>query len=350
MHEFRDVRDLTAGNRPCHRAPTPGRDWRTGQDRTRLLVTYLWDGRCGHCLRPLVLVHELPVAAVPLDVDHIRPKACGGRDELMNYIASCAGCNRSRQANLIDNRTTILSILRMQRAVLEDFSGYWEQAANTDPAFDKPFWTAVRCADHDWHVSGSPGHNDCQAHALSHDEGVYSTEEWCSRFGSRSREVLEAATSALRRHGLGSDDSWEVLSHLPRYAVDADHALKLVQTIPTPVGYRDLEPAPEHLLSVTVPLATTNTSASARRRDHKATRELHAHLKEFGIDWIGVARLWTQRRWPSSHLFYHRSAILELAKSGKRKGLAALADLDSAKTVDLYLTGIGSDLSREARN
>lgn len=325
-------------------AQTPGRGWRTGQDRTRLLVTFLWDGRCGHCSRSLVRVHELGIDPVPLDVDHALPTALGGCDELMNYIASCASCNRSRQASLIDDDTTTRGILRMREALLEDFDDYWEQAAGTDPAFEEPFWTAVRCADHDWHVHGSPAYHDCRAPVTSMWRTVPSPEEWWSRFGARSRHVLEAAAPALKGHALDAVDAWAVLGHLPRYASDPNHALELLQTIPTPVGYRDLEPASSYLLSLTVPLATANTSASARRRDHKAARELHAHLKEVGIDWFGVARLWTQRRWPSSHLFYHRSVVLALAASGKRTSLAALEVLDTERAVDLYLKQRGSDL------
>lgn len=325
-------------------AQLPGAGWRTGQDRTRLLVTYLWDGRCGRCARPLVRLHELGLAPAPLDVDHVLPTDLGGRDELVNYMASCASCNRSRQARLICDDAVIRGVLRMRWAVRESFDDYWERATATDPAFEAPFWTAIRCADHGWHIDGSPAHLDCSGQARIHRQEVFSPQEWWSRFGSRSREVLDAAATSSRRHGLGDLDAWAVRAHLPRYARSPEHALALLNRIATPDRYRVLVPAPDHLLSVTVPLAAYNTAASARRRDNKATLALHARLKEVDIDWLGIARLWTQRHWPSSHLFYHRSAVLELAASGKRSALADLASLDAARAVDRYLADIRFNL------
>lgn len=323
-----------------------GGGWRTGQDRTRLLVTHLWDGRCGHCGVSLVAVEEIGVTAFPLDVDHAHPRMLGGRDELTNYIASCYVCNRSRQADPLRNQTTAAMLDRARHTLREDFDDYQDHVLETDPAFSDPFWTALRCADHDWHIYGSPAQHDCQAQAGDLLRGVPSEEEWWSRFGTRSSEVLQATSATAQRHGMASRDSWEVLWHLPRYALDADHALKLVQTMSTPAQYRSLSPAPMHLLGATLPLAATNSSASARRRDFKATLKLHQQLKNHGIHWLGIARLWTQRHWPSSHLFYHRRAVLALAASGKRQSIAQVATLDTSRAVDEYLEQIGLNLTK----
>lgn len=322
--------------------------WKTGQDRTRLLVTHLWDGRCGHCGVPLVAVEELGVAAAPLDVDHALPRALGGRDELSNYIASCHACNRSRQAGPLKNKATAPKLDRARHTLRECFDDYQDLVLATDPAFNHPFWTALRCADHEWHVYGSPAHQDCQSRARAIMGVVPSAHAWWSRFGSRSAEVLHSANVAAVQHGMTLLESREVLGHLPRYSRDADHALELLQTMSKPEHYRDVSPAPELLLSAILPLAATNTSASARRRDFRATLHLHHELKNDDIHWLGIARLWTERGWPSSHLFYHRRAVLELAAPGKRNGIAQLARLHTSRAVDEYLQTIGDGLRTES--
>lgn len=322
-----------------------GCGWKTGQDRTRLLVTYLWDGRCGHCGASLVRVEELGVTAAPLDVDHAHPRMLGGRDELTNYIASCHVCNRSRQAGPLANEATATMLDRARRALREEFDYYRKRALTTDPAFSEPFWTAWRCADHEWHIYGSPAHEDCLGRARHLSEEILS-REWCSRFGSRSSEVLQAANVAAQRHGLVGLEPREVLTLLPGYAFNADHALKLLQSVSTPAQYRNLSPAPMFELSAIVPLAATNTSSSVRRRDFEATLELHQQLQNHGIHWLGIARLWTKRRWPSHQLFHHRRAVLALAASERRKSISHLATLDTSRAVDEYLEQVGEGLSR----
>lgn len=318
----------------------PGDGWRTGQDRTRLLATYLWDGRCGHCRQPLIAVVELGIESVPLDVDHVFTRSDGGSDALTNYIASCNTCNRSRQTATIKDDETIRGVFRMRRALIEQFDDMAQSALGTDPAFSEPFWSAVRCAEHGWHVYGSPAHRDCR-HLLELPRHLVPfAEEWWSRFGSHSSSVLEAAYRTYKKRGLADLDLWGVLSHLPRYARDTWHAYKLIKSVPTPDHYRSLSPAPMHLLSAFVPLAATNTAASARRRDFAATMELHEHLKNHGIDWLGISRLWTRRQWPSSHLFYHRAAVLKLAAAGKCRSLAIIEDLNTSRDVDSFLGGI----------
>lgn len=304
------------------RQVAPGHGWRTTQDRTRLLVTYLWDGRCGHCNGPLVRVRELGIEPLPLDVDHAHPSVNGGPDGLMNYIASCARCNRKRQATWLRADHTIRSLLRTRRTLLDEFDDHWQRASATDRAFAEPFRTAVRCALHKWHIHGSPAQHDCQEQLAELVGSVPLDEEWWSRFGGRSADVLRATDRVAKRRSLSGSDAWEVLGHLPRYADDADHALELLRTVETPKCYRRSTPAPTHLLGATISLAMTNTAASNRRRDFQAARDLHDHLKREGIDWLGIARLWTKRRWPSNHLFYHRVAIRTLAREGKRKALS----------------------------
>lgn len=321
----------------------PGFGWRTNQDRTRLMVIHLWDGRCGHCDVPLVDIEEFHIHPMPLDVDHAQPYGLGGADALMNYIASCDTCNRRRQQKSIDRAETIERLLRVRAALTEEFDDHWNSASSTDPAFSKPFRTGVRCADHDWHILSSPAYWDCRAAIGDLSKAVPSPEEWWSRFGSRSVSVLKAAKLAAQNHGLTGIQPWEVLSHLPRYAIDAHHAATLLATQTTPASFRSLEPAESYLLSVIVPLAATNTAASARRRDNMVARDLHAHLIEHGIDWIGLARLWTARRWPSSHLFFHRKSVLRLATSGKRANLMRLKAFDTARAVDTFLESVGID-------
>lgn len=150
------------------------------------MVTHLWDGRCGHCDVPLVTIAEYEIHPMPLDVDHAQPDGLGGADALMNYIASCDSCNRSRQQKPIDRAETVERLLRARKALIEDFDDHWTSASSTDPAFSRPFWTGVRCADHDWHIHSSPAYWDCRATLGAMSKRVPSPEEWWSRFGARS--------------------------------------------------------------------------------------------------------------------------------------------------------------------
>lgn len=46
-------------------------------------------GRCFYCCRPLTLTG-------PWEVEHQRPRAIGGTDDLLNLVAACVPCNRSK--------------------------------------------------------------------------------------------------------------------------------------------------------------------------------------------------------------------------------------------------------------
>lgn len=54
----------------------------------RALVRRQYGARCGYCG-----VHEAE-AGSELEVDHFRPRAAGGQDDLDNLVYCCAACNR----------------------------------------------------------------------------------------------------------------------------------------------------------------------------------------------------------------------------------------------------------------
>lgn len=53
-------------------------------------VFKVWKGRCAYCR-----------VGPAEEVDHIRPRALGGADDLRNYLAACSPCNRMKSARLL---------------------------------------------------------------------------------------------------------------------------------------------------------------------------------------------------------------------------------------------------------
>lgn len=324
----------------CSHEQALGHGWRTGQDQTRLLVTFMWDGRCGHCLSALVDVNELGIHSAPLDVDHLLPTANRGCNALMNYMASCDTCNRSRQTSMIERESTIEGVFRMRNGLVSDFRGYLSESLNTDASFTELFWTGVRCSVHDWHIFRSPAYQECRDQCLAPPlwEQAPAPVEWWSRFGPRSSEILNRANQAAVFQGLSALERRSVLGHLPRYALDADHARELLSSVSHPADYRKLAPAASHWLSVTLPFAPSVSLAATKRRDRAAMLQLDSNLKEIGISWWGIADLWVKRQWPTEKLFYHRVAVKKLVRAGKRDSLAHLEKLQTATDVEKYFT------------
>jgi hypothetical protein len=75
---------------------------------------------------------------VELHVDHIVPKARGGRDELSNLVTSCRRCNLGKHASLIEQalpepssdeyKTRIDELLELARSTLwQDMNGIWDE-------------------------------------------------------------------------------------------------------------------------------------------------------------------------------------------------------------------------------
>ena len=60
---------------------------------------------------------------VVLEVDHIKPVASGGTNELMNLVTSCRECNRGKGRTEISDD----SVLKKQQAMLEEFAEKNEQ-------------------------------------------------------------------------------------------------------------------------------------------------------------------------------------------------------------------------------
>jgi len=58
------------------------------EQERRTMVRQRYGARCGYCS-----VHEAE-AGSELEVDHFRPRAAGGQDDLDNLLYCCAACNR----------------------------------------------------------------------------------------------------------------------------------------------------------------------------------------------------------------------------------------------------------------
>ncbi|MEU0198601.1 MULTISPECIES: RNA-guided endonuclease IscB [unclassified Streptomyces] len=81
--------------------------------RGRLRV--VWDGSCAYC----------GVSAVPLNVEHVRPRSRGGSDRISNLVLACSPCNRAKgskpvEAFLADRVDRLAAVLVQVRAPLDD--------------------------------------------------------------------------------------------------------------------------------------------------------------------------------------------------------------------------------------
>lgn len=80
---------------------SPHMVWLTPKNRTlrkalRLSVWERGDGACAYCRAPLT--------AKTFTVDHIRPVANGGSDDLGNLTVACGSCNSSKGARTLAER------------------------------------------------------------------------------------------------------------------------------------------------------------------------------------------------------------------------------------------------------
>jgi hypothetical protein len=74
-----------------------------------------WHHRCAYCLR----------TGVPLELDHVEPKARGGSDRLSNRVPACHACNQAKADTFLEafltGRPEVLSRIQAQRkAPLQD--------------------------------------------------------------------------------------------------------------------------------------------------------------------------------------------------------------------------------------
>ncbi|MBW6434907.1 HNH endonuclease [Actinoplanes hulinensis] len=74
-----------------------------------------WKRRCAYC----------GASGVPLNIDHIRPRACGGSDRISNLTLACVPCNQAKgptpaEVFLTDRPDVLARILRQTKTPLRD--------------------------------------------------------------------------------------------------------------------------------------------------------------------------------------------------------------------------------------
>ena len=134
---------------------------------------------------------------VILEVDHIKPVAGGGDNEMVNLVTSCRDCNRGKgKRKLTDNDE-----LKKQQAALDDLATRREQAemmaewrqslADTDNAL------ADKASEYIGTVSG---------YTLN-DNGKRSIKKLIKNFSFE--EVMEAIEISFDHYYHGTDKTWE---------------------------------------------------------------------------------------------------------------------------------------------
>jgi len=176
----------------------PAVRWATSHFRSKYWVVLLCDGRCFHCDGSLVSFDAgkvtadvtLPDDYLVLHVDHAQPRAKGGPDHPLNYLAACEGCNTSRQ-------DTDLSPAQWGRArrlwASLDVADIEQRARGADDLYGDITLGGIRCRVHDWHLQGSPAHLACHRANLAFIKPAPSypdLEEWSAVFGHQSEAVF----------------------------------------------------------------------------------------------------------------------------------------------------------------
>ncbi len=344
-------------NDPIVATRTRPQQWHLNHPRTRLVVLHLWDGRCGHCAKPLLSagVDEYETASfdeLPFQVDHIEPQSLGGPDTITNYIASCDRCNHRRSNRPITDRATWGKIAIVRTLIGSDeFPGYVAMVSKMERAIvDRAYFSMVRCFEHQWHVHGSPFQQACFAFCQKHFPGDLGTE-WWSRFGSLSNYVRHIVGENLHIRGIvrGYDwwrqpEGWQLM--LPRYCHTPFDIASVLDSVDSLGDRPPTEPAPMWCFG-----ASHNLSPSNQRRalalsttiSVEETMNLDCFV-DSGLTSKALLRLWRQKRWGDRLLFQYRAAVLILQAPGNlRKNLYKLSTLESEREAEDFLMRIESE-------
>lgn len=133
---------------------------------------------------------------VVLEVDHIRPVAKGGKNDLVNLVTSCMECNRGKGAKTLSDDSVIekerkqLELLADRREQLEMLAK-WKKAEESFDNSGVDLIVDVFNENTDW----IPNENGCKQ-----------IEKLIRQFGFQL--VLDSTYLAIKKYYDGSDNSW----------------------------------------------------------------------------------------------------------------------------------------------
>lgn len=134
---------------------------------------------------------------VILEVDHIKPVAKGGQNEIINLITSCRDCNSGKRDRLLSDD----SVVKRQKAQLDEINEKREQAKmmvewresllHLDEELVDSIDDYMRAIS-DWHMS---------------DIGRIRIKKLIKQFGFQ--EVYTSTEIAFERYYIGTESSWQ---------------------------------------------------------------------------------------------------------------------------------------------
>lgn len=319
--------------------------WRTRDWDARLIVVWLWDGRCAHCDVPLVRVDGMPCG--DLHLDHATPQSLGGTHQLSNYLASCSVCNTRRQDDQLSS-PRVLKNLSVARALVEseDFPDLQETllASTEDWLYRSLHLTGYRCAIHRWHLADSIAQRSCYERALGANYQHLGVE-WWSRFGLESVHVWWSVTEYLANLGVRATPPLlrSLRLNLPRYCRSSD---EWGTVLPRVLDCAPGNPAPSHLAEISLPVsATFRTNAERSVRMTRVRREIEVWRSE-GIDVPqSMMKLWISRHWPGDLIGAYATSVNRISAEGPKRHVARMADLQNWEAARGYLIQLESGAS-----
>lgn len=341
---------MTASGRAIDPDPTYTARWTTGHFRSKYWVVMLCDGRCFHCDGSLVSFDAgkvtadatLPDDYLVLHVDHAQPRAKGGPDHPLNYLAACEGCNTSRQ-------DTDLSAAQWNRAhrlwASVDVADMEQRAQAADDFYGDITLGGIRCRVHDWHLQGSPAHLECHRANLAFIEPapVYpDLEEWSAVFGHESEATFRRLAASplwddpLQRHALRLT--------LPRVV---SGRLDLLDDLLARCTYEhEVQATAGERLDIypyaRLPLAGSVATKRAMSRLEGQRRAVNGTFRdELGLSgWSELIKLFSERHWPTYIVADHVRYLSTLRSPQKKVLMNQIRSMESHRQVDDLLADL----------
>lgn len=133
---------------------------------------------------------------VILEVDHIKPVAKGGTNDLMNLVTSCRDCNRGKQDKVLSDSTSV----KVQRKRLEDMQERREQLAMMLQ------WREALEDEVEQEITFIDGILNKDTDQCLNDNGRRDVRKLIRRFGFD--EVCTSCDIAMDRYYDGTDEGW----------------------------------------------------------------------------------------------------------------------------------------------
>lgn len=341
------VADVTLGRYRLTMANITDGKWPTTAARTRLVTTRLWDGRCGHCGTQLIS-NEFSRKPPVIEVDHFVPRSHAGIDHPGNYVAACHDCNHARSNDPVRDPNVIAHMTEIADFVHSDgFEDFVCQSMELDQAInDGALMVAVRCVEHGWHLEDSPQAVRCFEESTRALPLEYQNDEWWSRFGQRSAEVLAAVNEHLHAADLNSQEHFHIWGglhlDLPRYSTSPDTAASTLDAM-IRHGRDTLQPAPSWFVYGRLPLGASNDSRARSRSLTLDVATAFEFWKDHGVTSKELLRFWMQNHCPTHLLADYPDAVRLIHRTGVRKHIKALSKYvalprwDRSRAFELYL-------------